>query len=311
MTDRLIRSLARRPTDKQPTLRWMTVDTTELCARASGIHQLAPLATIAFSRALTGGALLAALAKSERNINLQISGNGVLGSLFVDAAPSGTLRGYITRNPEAKPPTAANGRPLVGPAFGDGGFVNVLRADASNNYFRGTVAIKTGEIDADIAEYLASSDQVESVIALDVVLDQGKVVRAGGVLLQVLPGDEAPSLDTERTRLQTGVFFETLRDAGEAWPEAMTKLLALERSTLEESEIKWSCQCSENRVMAALMAAGIDELNDIIAKEGKAEMLCDFCRKEYVFDREQLVKLRDLAVSAALSHKDKADHGDN
>ncbi len=308
MGDFLTRSLARRSQDNKPTLRLITVETTALCAQACEVHKLAPLATIAFSRALTGGVLLAALAKSERNINLQISGHGPLGSIFVDADPSGTVRGYVSKNPALLP--AEGPRPKVGYAFGDGGFVNVLRADASNNYFRGTVVLKSGEIDEDIAEYLASSEQVESLILLDTVVEQNKIVRAGGLLLQVLPGEEAQTLETERGLLPPGALYTALQ-SGSDWSTALTQTLKLERSVLEQSEVSWRCTCSENRVMAALLATGVDELNDIISKEAKAEISCDFCRKEYIFDREQLVKLRDLAVSAALSHPDKADHGDN
>ena len=311
MTDRLTRCLARRAADKAPALRLVIAETTELCAHACGLHHLSPLASIAFSRALTGGTLLAALAKSERNINVQIAGDGPLGSVFVDADPKGTVRGYVSRNPALQP--APGVRPRVGYAFGDSGYVNVLRADASNNYFRGTVALKTGEIDDDITEYLVASEQVESVLAIDAVLDdRGRVVRAGGVLLQALPGDGEPlSLQDERDRLRAGVLYESLMQQGEAWPGAIAAAFQLERSVLEQSPLGWQCQCSDNRVMAALLATGIDELNDILAKEAKAEIRCDFCTKEYLFDRDQLLKLRDLAVSAALSHRDKDDHGDN
>ena len=45
--------------------------------------------------------------------------------------------------------------------------------------------------------------------------------------------------------------------------------------------------------------------------DGKAEVVCDFCKKIYDIDKEQLIKLRDLTVQAALSHKDPHDHDDN
>lgn len=311
MADRLTRCLARRAADRAPALRLFVAETTELSRHACGLHHLSPLASIAFARALTGGVLLAALAKSERNINLQIAGDGPLGTVFVDADPKGVVRGYVSKNPALQP--APGVRPLVGYAFGDKGYVNVLRADAKNNYFRGTVALRTGEIDDDITEYLVASEQVESVLAIEAVLDErGHLVRSGGVLLQALPSDGEPlSLHAERGRMPSGALFQAFAKHGDAWPEAVAAELAIERSVLEESAIRWECQCSDKRVMAALLAVGVDELNDILAKEAKAEMRCDFCRKEYIFDREQLVKLRDLAVSAALSHPDKADHGDN
>ena len=38
---------------------------------------------------------------------------------------------------------------------------------------------------------------------------------------------------------------------------------------------------------------------------------CDFCRKRYYFERPELMQLRDLAVGAALAHKDPNDTGNN
>ena len=38
----------------------------------------------------------------------------------------------------------------------------------------------------------------------------------------------------------------------------------------------------------ALMTIGKEELQDIIEKEGKAELVCHFCNKKYEFNKEEL-----------------------
>lgn len=311
MNDRLIRCLAETDGVATPWLRALFVESTELCEFACAIHELELAPTIALSRALTGGLLMAALAKSERNINVQIAGDGPLGGVFVDAEPSGGVRGYVNRNEKAKL-RPGGVRPSLGYSLGQKGFVNVLRADSQGNYFRSSVELKTGEIDDDLGEYLAISEQVESAIAADVVVDdRGRVVRAGGVLLQALPGEPSRSLQGFRDKLATRIAYKVLADSSRPWPQSLADTLGLGLSLFSERPVQWHCSCSEKRVMAALAATGADELSDMIAKDEVTEVSCDFCRRKYTFDKHKLTMLRDLAVSAAISHKDTRDHGDN
>lgn len=307
--DKLIRFLARHASEAAPTVRVFAVDTSELCAHASAVHKLQPLGALALARALTSGALLASLGKSERNINIQLAGDGPLGTVFVDANPNGDIRGYVSKNPALAP--IFSGRPSVRHGFGGQGFVNVLRADANGNYFRGTVAIKSGEVDEDLTEYLQISEQVESLMLADAVLDgQGRISSAAGILIQALPAAEARTLERERA-LVKGHELYGLLESRDHWFHKMMELMQLDFTRLDESPVRWQCSCSDTRVKAALMATGVDELSDMIAKEGRADITCDFCMREYAFDRAELVKLRDLAVGAALSHKDPNDHDDN
>jgi molecular chaperone Hsp33 len=295
--DRFIRCLARGEHDKEPTLRAFMVESTAVAEQARLAHELLPVATVALGRALTGGLLLAALTKAERNLNLQIAGDGPLGGVFVDAEPREGVRGYVTRNPETKLRLGGI-RPSLGFALGTNGFVNVLRADPSGTYFRSSVKLRDGEIDDDLSEYLAVSDQVESAIALDVVLDDhDKVTRAGGVLIQALPGHQV-SLEPLREALKTRKLYRLLRDKDD-WSTLLMQELGLKVQVLAEEPVRFRCHCSEERVLAALAAAGIDELSDMIEKDGRAEIYCDFCRKQYEFDRAQLVALRDLALSVS------------
>src|ERR1700742_2845833 len=92
-------------------------------------------------------------------------------------------------------------------------------------------------------------------------------------------------------------FYRILRDAGSGWPQRIAEKLGIELDILEETPVEWRCNCSEKRVKAALLAVGATELSDMIEKEGKAEITCDFCRREFHFDRAELTKLRDIAVS--------------
>ena len=40
-----------------------------------------------------------------------------------------------------------------------------------------------------------------------------------------------------------------------------------------------------------LATIGKEELQDIIEKDGKAELVCHFCNKKYMFSKEELEKI--------------------
>ena len=56
----------------------------------------------------------------------------------------------------------------------------------------------------------------------------------------------------------------------------------------------YRCYCSRERMRTALVSLGKQELLDIIAEQGRAEMTCQFCDAVHVFEREEL---EDLAAS--------------
>ena len=60
---------------------------------------------------------------------------------------------------------------------------------------------------------------------------------------------------------------------------------------LEEKEIQWHCNCSYDRISGLLKSIGVDELEDMIEKDGETEVVCHFCSSHYHFDRQQLEAL--------------------
>lgn len=60
---------------------------------------------------------------------------------------------------------------------------------------------------------------------------------------------------------------------------------------IEEREVFYRCDCSEERISAALKSLGRKECMETLDKEGKIEVVCRFCNKKYVFDREKTESL--------------------
>ena len=63
---------------------------------------------------------------------------------------------------------------------------------------------------------------------------------------------------------------------------------------LETRELKYECNCSYDRFANGLKTLGKEQLLDIINKDHKCEITCNFCNKKYVFDEN---KLNDILKS--------------
>ena len=53
----------------------------------------------------------------------------------------------------------------------------------------------------------------------------------------------------------------------------------------------YECDCSKESMANGLASIGKKELEEIIQKEGKAELICHFCNKKYQFSKEELEEI--------------------
>ncbi len=179
------------------------VDSTVLVATAQQVHNTSPVATAALGRLLTGASIMGAMLKKEdASLTLKINGGGPLGSVVAIADSHGNCRGWV-EHPEVDLPLKPNGKLDVGAAVGQDGLLGVLRDFGSGQPYIGQVEIVSGEIAEDITNYYATSEQIPTVCALGVLVDKAdhKLLLAGGMLVQVLPG----ATDADITQLEQNV----------------------------------------------------------------------------------------------------------
>src|SRR3954469_21416327 len=205
--DHLVRAIAR-----SANVRVAAAITTEVVREGARRHELSPAATCAVGRALTSGLLLATLTKGGERVTVQLSGDGPIGTITVDANDAGDVRGYAAR-PHAGPALATPAeRCTVAHTLGRTGVVNVLRDLGLRELYQGHVALTSGEIDEDLEAYLRTSEQVPSALGCEVVLrPDGSVLAAAGVLVQALPGGEPEAGREAQDALRAGRLHELLR----------------------------------------------------------------------------------------------------
>lgn len=297
-------------------LRCMAAITTDLVGEACRRHRTFPTASAALGRVLTGALLLGAGVKDLEKITVHFACDGPIGNIIAQSDAHANVRGYVS-NPVADA-TAENDRgkldvrAVVGTGTlyvtRDAGFEIGLMKEP----YRGTVPIVSGEIGEDFAYYLAKSEQVNSAVSLGVLmtvepdrhrstenpvdspaaefgLERLRVAAAGGFIVQVMPSaDEGLIAYLEQALPQAPHSTEMIR-SGLGPTEMLRRVLgALDLLVLEEKPPRFHCQCSRERALLIVSALGKEEVEDMLAKDDGAELICHFCNEAYQITADDL-----------------------
>lgn len=288
MADQIVRVLA-----KDAPVKASAITAKVLVERARQIHKTLPVATAALGRSLMACSLLGnQLKEEEGSVTLRIKGGGPLGTVTAVSDSGGNVRGYV-QNPEVDLPLKGPAKLDVGSAVGREGTLTIIKDLRMKEPYVGTVPLVSGEIAEDVTAYLAESEQIPSACALGVLVDTDQsVLCAGGYLIQLLPGaDDAVISAVERGVAAVGPVTEALRGGMTALELLRQVLKDFELEILAEEPVEYRCYCSRDRVTAALVSMGREELAGLIEEQGRAELTCQFCDKVYDYGREELTAL--------------------
>jgi molecular chaperone Hsp33 len=280
-----------RATAADNTIRAFAAVTTGLVEEARQRHQTAPTASAALGRTLTAGLLLGSMLKEDENLSLQFLGNGPLRGIFVDANARGEARGFVY-HPRAHLPIRG-GKLDVGGAVG-AGTLTVIRAQRwSKEPYRSITPLVSGEIGVDVAHYLLNSEQVPSAVSLGVFVEPDETVAAaGGFIVQVMPGaseETIAQLETNVARAKP--VSQLVREKARPQEILLHVLEEFGVAVVGEMPVRFSCRCSRERVLGTLVAMGQAEMQELLAKEGKATVTCEFCGELYTVAREEIEPL--------------------
>lgn len=253
-------------------------------------------------------------------ITLKINGNGPYGNMLATGNKKGEVKGYLGAVEEEK----INGLINENGEFitdekgqikfiGDG-TLQVIRDMGLKKPFVGLTHIAGEDIADTMAHYFLISEQIKSVVALGVKLseDGNKVEKAGGYIIQLLPGVEENFIDKLEDKLRQIRSITELLSGGFT-PERIVELLYEDISVaeeeaemsgahvkkyvedyeiLEESEIEYKCNCTREKYYKGIITLGKNEILHILKEEGKIEAECHFCGKKYVFTEEDFKDIK-------------------
>lgn len=297
--------------DKSGSYRLYLTISTDMAETAREIHQTTPLAAAGLGRVLTGAGLMGLMLKNpEDKLTLIFQGDGPARQILATADGAGNVKGYIA-NPHVDLPLTEAGKLDVGGSLGTGQ-LTVIKDLGLREPYVGKIQLVSGEIAEDLAAYYYISEQQNSAVALGVKIGTDrKVACSGGMIVQVLPDAQEEAISALEAMIGQMKPITTLVEEAEASfdgvqteearkEEAVKKLLGkifqampeeFRPEILEIREMGWKCDCSRERLEQVLMTIGSKDLREIIEEDGKAQLVCQFCRKEYNFEKEQLERI--------------------
>lgn len=271
----------------------IAADTTDVVAEAEQIHKTSAVNTAALGRLMTAASMMGDMLKGkDGSVTLRMNGGGPAGSLIAVADSSGNSRGYV-QNPVVEIPLNDKGKLDVKGTVGTDGYIFVMKDIGLKEPYIGQTEIVSGEIAEDITNYFAVSEQTPSVCALGVLVNPDlTVAAAGGFLIQLLPFCPEETIEKIEKAMAEIEPVTAMLSKGMSVDEIAFKAMkGIDISKLDESEISYKCNCSKDRVEAALISTGREALQDMIDSGEDTKVECHFCDKTYVFSPKDIENL--------------------
>ncbi|MEO8159931.1 MAG: Hsp33 family molecular chaperone HslO [Arenimonas sp.] len=242
-----------------------------------------PAVAACLGETCAAAALFTGHAKIDGRLSVQLRGTGALKTLFAECTAEGTLRG-IAHYAEPLP------EPLTPRAFGKGSIMaitieNLPPGGQEMQRYQGLVALEADSLGGAFEDYFAQSEQLPTKVLL-----AANGARAAALMLQQLPEGHGDADGWARSC----ALFETLGGSELLSTPDETLLFRLFHEDgvrlLDRRPLRFGCSCSRERVEDTLRTLGLDE-SLAAARDGDAEVHCDFCGQSYQFSEPQILGL--------------------
>jgi len=274
-------------------LRAYTVVTKETASGITSVHKTTPNATLALGRTINAAALIAATLKPEsgQSVLVKFSGEGPVREVHVQCDAFGNVRGYIA-NPSPDI-TDSIGTLSFSKAIG-AGFLTIIKDLGMKEPYSSITPLMYGEVAADLAYHLTTSEQVPSAVILGLNIDtEGGISSSGGILIQTFPDTEPEVIAKIENNIKSmpATLGDLLENGGNIH-NIVTGLFDNHRTEiLSSGPVKHQCRCSHEMLLGLMKTVHRDELMDMIETDKGATVTCTFCRREYVFTEDELKTL--------------------
>lgn len=291
MEDYMVRATA---ADSQ--IRAFAITSRELVEQARAYHNASPVVTAALGRLLSGGAMMGAMMKGEKDhLTLQVRGDGPMRGMAVTADSHGNVKGYALET-DVHLPANSKGKLNVASAVGKGTLCVIKDLGLKEPYV-GQIPLCSGEIAEDLTSYFATSEQTPSAVGLGVLVDlDGAVKQAGGFVIQLMPDTSEEVISCLEKKLSEVESVTGMLEQGMS-PEAILQQILGELGVdvQERLPARFFCDCSKMRVSRAIVSIGRGEIQDMIDEGKDVEVSCQFCGRSYQFSTGEL---QDLLMDA-------------
>ena len=243
--------------------------------------------------------LLAALLKFEGTFTLQGKGDGPISTVVADVTSDGVIRGYLKSNPAALKALITDTDHPQADLIGAGYLAFTVDQPGAERY-QAIVALDGETLADSLRNYFRQSDQIDSglIVAVDQIeTEQGqKVWRAGGLVVQRIPGDGGTQDSPQKTP----------QDRQEDWARTMVLLSSCTTDELlgpdlalndllfrlfhdegvrvfDRQFIADGCRCTREKLESVIRTIPLHDI-DQHKVDGRLLASCEFCNRAYSFD---------------------------
>ena len=281
-----------RATAANSQIRAFAIQSKNLVEKARQVHHTSPVATAALGRLLSGAAMMGSMMKGENDIlTLQMKGDGPIQGITVTADSHANVKGYVG-NPNVIIGPNYAGKLDVGAAIGYGP-LSVSKDLGLKEPYNSQIPLTTSEVAEDLTYYFAKSEQVPSAVGLGVLMSKENTVeQAGGFIIQLMPFAEESVIDILEKKVEEITSVTTLLEEGYTPEMLLEKLLGdFGLEILDTLPSQFSCNCSKDKVLKALISIGKKELREMITEGKSIEVHCHFCNTNYEISVEEMKQL--------------------
>ncbi|EHC45602.1 Heat shock protein 33 [Salmonella enterica subsp. enterica serovar Hvittingfoss str. A4-620] len=261
-----------------------------------------PVKTV-LAELLVATSLLTATLKFAGDITVQLQGDGPLSLAVINGNNQQQMRGVarvqgdIPDNADLKT-LVGNGYLVITMLVGNGYLVIVITiTPEEGERYQGVVGLEGDTLAACLEDYFLRSEQLPTRLFIRTGDVDGKPA-AGGMLLQVMPAQNAQAEDFDHLAMLT----ETIKSEELLTLPANDVLWRLyheEEVTLyDPQDVEFKCTCSRERCAGALKTLPDEEVDSILAEEGEIDMHCDYCGNHYLFNAMDIAEIRNNASPA-------------
>ncbi len=265
-------------------VRFYLFDSTNLVIELQEINKLSVMATNIVGKSATITAMMAQMIKGEQKLSSTIDTNSSVGKIICTTRAPGKIKCSVT-NPNLE--LKFSGNKLDLPEVIGTGRLSVVKDLGLKRPFVSEVELVAKDIVGDFTYYFANSEQIPTAISSGVHVDKsGKVMQAGGLMIQLLPGAEAKTIDyIEKIMLELNSLTKLLAEY--SLQRIIEKLFGEDFQVLKEMTIKYECDCNYKRFENGLKMLSVDDLIEL-KQEQEIEVQCQFCLKKYQIKTSEL-----------------------
>ncbi|MBN1523356.1 MAG: Hsp33 family molecular chaperone HslO [Spirochaetales bacterium] len=273
-------------------IRGVIVHGTKLVNEMRTNHELGILETMMLGYGYLGTLLLSSSLKGEERVVLELSCDGALKGMSVEANTFGEVRGSLkVKNiPVHAPLETYDLSPFIGT-----GILSVTKfLHDRKQPFSGKVEFTSGSFAYNLAMYSLESEQIPSSYSLSVCFDsEASVTGAGGLLVQAMPGaDPGVITGMESIVNELPPIGKEFSESVSAEGFVLQNFAMFDPQFIAERRIVFYCHCSRERFYRFLSCLDRHELSDI-AENGPFPVVltCHNCNTNYKFAQNEITLL--------------------